>query len=79
MSKSVHTQLQSFMTYPYNQYGYNDAYYKIQRAKWIVYTCSGLMLRECVSKKLMLVCISFGINFNQSIEAPSTHVKIIKL
>ena len=56
------------MTYSYNQHEYDKTYYKIYRAEWIVYGCSKLMLKGCISKKLILVCIWFDGQFNTSIE-----------
>jgi len=59
------------MTYSYNQHGDNESYYKIQRSKWIVYGCDELMLQDCISKKLILVNISFNSGFNLSKPFPT--------
>ena len=47
ISKHVHYNCRNFMTYVYNEYGYNESYYRLHMAKWIVYKCNELFLQEC--------------------------------
>jgi len=76
VSKNICTQIRSFMTYSYNQHGDDDTYYKIYRAKWIVYKCDKLMFEDCMSKKLILVCVEFDKRFNASIKALSCCINL---
>ena len=69
VSKHFRYNCRNFMTYVYNEYGRNESYYRLHMAKWIVYKCSVLMFRECVSKNLTLVSVEFDNDFNKTIEA----------
>ncbi len=59
------------MIYSYNQYRNDESFHKIPDTKWKIEECDNDMIQECIDKKLTVVEISFGDEFNEPIEAVS--------
>ena len=71
-SIQIYDQCRKFMTYLYNEYGCNELYYKLNKAKWIIRNCTHQILSDCINKKLTLVKIIF----NQPIETLAKCVQL---